>query len=94
MIEVQTLKDLEEAFTTRTAMATGQINLANDGNPFTLEQYIAAAHKHGVPVVMDCAGCLTVLGVTAGNHIVSFHWVQVHANRLFELGEGGLSLGW
>src|SRR5437870_7733021 len=54
MIEVETLKDLEEAFTRRTAMATGQINLA-DGNPFTLEQYVAAAHAHGVPVVMDCA---------------------------------------
>ena len=37
MIEVETLKDLEEALTRRTAMATGQINLANDGNPFTLE---------------------------------------------------------
>jgi L-seryl-tRNA(Ser) seleniumtransferase len=61
MIEVQTLKDLEEAFTTRTASATGQINLANDGNPFTLEQYVAIAHKHGVPVVMDCADRLPLV---------------------------------
>lgn len=61
MIEVDTLKDLEEAFSRRTAMATGQINLANDGNPFTLEQYVAAAHKHGVPVVMDCADRLPLV---------------------------------
>ncbi len=61
MIEVETLKDLEEAFTRRTAMATGQINLAADGNPFTLEQYVAAAHKHGVPVVMDTADRLPLV---------------------------------
>jgi len=61
MIEVGTLKDLEEAFTPRTAMATGQINLAADGNPFTLEQYVAAAHKHGVPVVMDVADRLPLV---------------------------------
>ncbi len=61
MIEVETLKDLEEAFTPRIAMATGQINLAGDGNPFTLEQYVAIAHKHGVPVVMDCADRLPLV---------------------------------
>src|SRR5689334_17372753 len=33
MIEVDTLEDLEQAFGRRTAMATGQINLANSGNP-------------------------------------------------------------
>src|SRR5207249_5517468 len=56
-----TLKDLEEAFTRRTAMATGQINLAAEGNPFTLEQYVAAAHKHGIPVVMDVADRLPLV---------------------------------
>ncbi len=61
MVEVETLKDLEEAFSRRTAMATGQINLANDGNPFTLEQYVAVAHKHGVPVVMDVADRLPLV---------------------------------
>jgi seryl-tRNA(Sec) selenium transferase len=61
MIEVETLKDLEEAFTPRTAMATGQINLATGGNPFTLEQFVAAAHKHGVPVVMDVADRLPLV---------------------------------
>jgi L-seryl-tRNA(Ser) seleniumtransferase len=61
MIEVETLQDLEGAFTRRTAMATGQINLANDGNPFTLEQFVAAAHQHGVPVVMDCADRLPLV---------------------------------
>ena len=61
MIEVDTLKDLEEAFTRRTAMATGQINLAADGNAFTLEQFVAAAHKHGVPVAMDCADRLPLV---------------------------------
>src|SRR5262249_21043663 len=55
MIEVQTLENLEAAFSPRTAMATGQINLAGDGNQFTLEQFVAAAHKRGVPVAMDCA---------------------------------------
>jgi seryl-tRNA(Sec) selenium transferase len=61
MIEVETLKDLEEAFTRRTAMATGQINLAAEGNPFTLEQYVVAAQKLGVPVVMDCADRLPLV---------------------------------
>ncbi len=61
MIEVETLEELEQAFSRRTAMATGQINLANDGNPFTLEQYVAVAHKHGVPVVMDCADRLPLV---------------------------------
>jgi L-seryl-tRNA(Ser) seleniumtransferase len=61
MIEVDSLEDLEAAFSRRTAMATGQINLAADGNPFTLEQYVAVAHKHGVPVVMDCADRLPLV---------------------------------
>jgi L-seryl-tRNA(Ser) seleniumtransferase len=61
MIEVETLDDLERAFSPRTAMATGQINLAADGNPFTLEQYVAAAHKRGVPVAMDCADRLPLV---------------------------------
>jgi len=61
MVEVETLEDLEKAFGPRTAMATGQINLANDGNPFTLEQYVAVAHKHGVPVVMDVADRLPLV---------------------------------
>src|SRR6476659_1650728 len=61
MIEVETLEDLEQAFNRRTAMATGQINLANSGNPFTLEQYVAGAHKHGVPVAMDCADRLPLV---------------------------------
>jgi L-seryl-tRNA(Ser) seleniumtransferase len=55
MVEVENLTDLEGAFSPRTAMVTGQINLANDGNPFTLEQFAAAAHKRGVPVVLDVA---------------------------------------
>jgi L-seryl-tRNA(Ser) seleniumtransferase len=61
MVEVETLADLESAFTRRTAMATAQINLANEGNPFTLEQFAAAAHKHGVPLVMDCADRLPLV---------------------------------
>src|SRR5437870_1523615 len=61
MIEVNTLEDLEKAFSPRTAMATGQINLAAEGNPFTLEQYVAVAHKHGVPVVMDTADRLPLV---------------------------------
>ncbi|MFN7918927.1 MAG: aminotransferase class V-fold PLP-dependent enzyme [Bryobacteraceae bacterium] len=61
MIEVQTLADLEAAFSAKTAMATGQINMAADGNPFTLEQYVAVAHKHGVPVVLDVADRLPLV---------------------------------
>jgi len=61
MVEVETLADLDRAFTRRTAMATSQINLANSGNPFTLEQFAAAAHKHGVPLVMDCADRLPLV---------------------------------
>lgn len=61
MIEVETLKDLEAAFGPKTAMATAQVNLASAGNPFTLEQFVAAAHKHGVPVVMDVADRLPLV---------------------------------
>lgn len=61
MVEVETLAELENAFSRRTAMATSQINLANEGNPFTLEQFAAAAHKHGVPLVMDCADRLPLV---------------------------------
>ena len=55
MIEVQTLADLEAAFSSKTVMATAQVNIASDGNPFTLEQFVALAHKHGVPVALDVA---------------------------------------
>src|SRR5947209_9789684 len=75
MIEVETLKDLEGAFTSKTAMATGQINLAADGNPFTLEQYVAAAHKHAVPVVLDCADRLPLVPnpyISRGADIVAY----------------------
>ena len=61
MIEVETLADLEAAFGPKTAMATGQVNMANEGNPFTLEQYVAIAHKHGVPVVLDVADRLPLV---------------------------------
>ena len=61
MIEVETLEDLEKAFGPRTAMVTGQVNLAAEGNPFTLEQCVAAAHKRGVPVVMDVADRLPLV---------------------------------
>ena len=61
MIEVETLKDLEDAFGPKTAMATAQVNIAAAGNPFTLEQFVAAAHKHGVPVVLDVADRLPLV---------------------------------
>jgi L-seryl-tRNA(Ser) seleniumtransferase len=61
MIEVETIKDVEEAFNPRTAMVTGQINLAGESNRFTLEQYVAAAHKRGVPVVIDVADRLPLV---------------------------------
>ncbi|MBL8213192.1 MAG: aminotransferase class V-fold PLP-dependent enzyme [Bryobacterales bacterium] len=61
MVEVQTLEDLQRAFTSKTAMATAQVNMAADGNPFTLEQFVAEAHKHGVPVVLDVADRLPLV---------------------------------
>lgn len=61
MIEVETLRDLDAAFTSNTVMATGQVNLAAEGNPFTLEQFVAAAHKHGVPVLLDVADRLPLV---------------------------------
>jgi L-seryl-tRNA(Ser) seleniumtransferase len=61
MIEVETLEELEQAFTRRTAMATGQINLASEGNAFSLEQFVSVARKHGVPVVIDCADRLPLV---------------------------------
>jgi L-seryl-tRNA(Ser) seleniumtransferase len=75
MIEVHTLEELQAAFGPRTAMATGQINLAASGNPFTLEQFVAAAHKHGVPVVMDCADRLPLVPnpyLTRGADLVAY----------------------
>jgi L-seryl-tRNA(Ser) seleniumtransferase len=75
MIEVETLKDLEEAFTPKTAMATGQVNMAASGNPFTLEQFVAAAHKHGVPVVLDVADRLPLVPnpyLTRGVDLVAY----------------------
>jgi D-glucosaminate-6-phosphate ammonia-lyase len=61
MIEVQTLADLEAAFSSKTVMATAQVNIASDGNPFTLEQFVAVAHKHGVPVALDVADRLPLV---------------------------------
>jgi D-glucosaminate-6-phosphate ammonia-lyase len=75
MIEVQTLDDLKKAFGPRTAMATGQVNMAADGNPFTLEQFVAEAHKHGVPVVLDVADRLPLVPnpyLTRGADMVAY----------------------
>lgn len=75
MIEVETLKDLEEAFSAKTAMATAQVNIASSGNPFTLQQFVAAAHKHGVPVVLDVADRLPLVPnpyLTRGADLVAY----------------------
>ena len=55
MVEVTTLDDLERAFGHRTAMATGLIHLGETGNPFSLEQYVEACHRRGIPVLIDAA---------------------------------------
>jgi len=55
IVEVTTAADLERAFGPRTAMAAGLIHMGETGYPFSLEQYVASAHRHGVPVLIDAA---------------------------------------
>ncbi len=55
IVEVTTAADLKTAFGPRTAMAAGLIHMGETGNPFSLEEYVAAAHKRGVPVLIDAA---------------------------------------
>ena len=35
-------------------------------------------------------GCLTVLGIAAGNHVVGFGWLQILSNSDFELWQDGM----
>src|SRR5688572_26729525 len=58
MIEVDTLEELERAFSPRTALAHGQANLLDGSNPFNLRQYTEACRRHGVPVLIDAAADL------------------------------------
>ncbi len=58
MVEVDSLAELERALGPRTALAHGQANLLGAGNPFTLAQYTALCHRHGVPVLIDAAADL------------------------------------
>ena len=58
MIEVDTVEELERAFSPRTALAHGQANLLDSSNPFTLRQYTEACRRHGVPVLIDAAADL------------------------------------
>ena len=55
IVEVTTAADLRKAFGPKTAMAAGLIHMGETGNPFTLEEYVGAAHEHGVPVLIDAA---------------------------------------
>ena len=55
MVEVTTITDLESAFGPRTAMAAGLIHVGEADNPFTLDQYVEACHRRGVPVMIDAA---------------------------------------
>jgi len=61
MVEVTTLEDLQKAFGPRTAMCTAQVNILSERNPFTMEQFTAEAHKHGVPVLIDAAADLPLV---------------------------------
>ncbi|MBK9168238.1 MAG: aminotransferase class V-fold PLP-dependent enzyme [Bryobacterales bacterium] len=61
LVEAGTLEELERAFGPRTAMAHAQINILHGGNPFTLEQFVAAAHRRGVPVQIDAADRVPVV---------------------------------
>ncbi len=58
MIEVDNLEQLEGALGVRTALAHGQANLLSGTNKFTLQQYVEACHRHGVPVLIDAAADL------------------------------------
>ena len=55
IVEVTTAEDLKKAFGPKTAMAAGLIHMGESGNPFSLEEYVAAAHRNGVPVLIDAA---------------------------------------
>ncbi len=55
MVEVQTLDDVERALGPKTVMATGQANLQEAGNPFTLEQFVAVLNKRKIPLLIDAA---------------------------------------
>ena len=60
MVEAETLDDLERAFGPETFMATAQSSIFWTKGPFSLDQLVAAAHRHGVPVLVDDAGGLPV----------------------------------
>ena len=60
MVEAETLDDLERAFGPKTFMATAQSSILWTKGPFSLDQLVATAHKHGVPVLIDDAGALPV----------------------------------
>ena len=55
IVEVTTAADLRKAFGPRTAMAAGLIHMGEAGNPFSLEKFVEAAHREGVPVLIDAA---------------------------------------
>ena len=59
MIEVDTLEDLERAFGPKTAMATSTTRILN--GKFSAAQYVDAAHKRGVPVLIDAAAELPLV---------------------------------
>ncbi len=58
MIEVETLRDLDDAFGPRTALGHGQANMLDGGNSFSLRQFTDACRKRGVPVLIDAAADL------------------------------------
>ena len=58
MVEVETLDDLEKAFGPRTFMATAQSTILWVKEAFSLDQFVEAAHKRGIPVLIDDAGNL------------------------------------
>lgn len=60
MIEVETLADLEKAFGPKTVMATAQSSILWEKGPFSLKQFVEAAHKRNIPVLIDDAGALPV----------------------------------
>ncbi len=58
MVEIETAEDLAAAFTPRTALAHAQVTIADDGNPFSLQQFVEACHARNVPVLIDAAADL------------------------------------
>ncbi len=88
MIEVETFDDLEKGFGPKTFMAAAQSSILWGEQPFSLDQLVAAAHRHGVPVLVDDAG-----GLPVPPHPVLAHGVDLVAHSGGKVIRGPQSAG-